>query len=163
MTLTARSFDDFAVGERFVSPGVTVTEADIVDFAFRYDPQPFHIDAVAAARSPYGGLIASGFHSLALTFRMFWQTGALAGCCLGSPGIDAVRWLLPVRPGDTLTASGEVLEARPSSSNPSRGIIRMRFAAANQHGETVLTFEATIFLSRKESNSDSLQESSSDN
>ena len=146
--MTGRSFDDFQVGERFVSPGITVTEADIVDFAFRYDPQPFHIDAIAASESPYGGLIASGFHTMALTFRMFWQTGVLAGCCLGSPGIDAVRWRLPVRPGDTLTASGEVLEARPSGSDPSRGIIRMRFTATNQHGEIVLTFEAAIFLRR---------------
>lgn len=146
-----RSFDDFAVGERFVSPGVTVTEADIIGFAFQYDPQPFHIDKLAAANSPYGGLIASGWHSLALMFRMFWQTGVLDYCCLGSPGVDEVRWTAPVRPGDTLRTTGEVLSMRPSGSDPTRGILQMRLSAANQDGSVVASFVATIFMSRAES------------
>ncbi len=83
-------FDDFAPGDRFDSPGKTLTEAEIVDFAFRYDPQPFHLDTEAARVSPYGGLIASGFHTMVVGFRMVWQTGVFNACGLGSPGFDEI-------------------------------------------------------------------------
>ena len=138
-----------APGQRFTSPGLTLTEAEIIDFAWRYDPQSFHLDANAAANSPYGGLIASGFQSLAICFRLFIQSGILAESSLGSPGIDELRWLAPVRPGDTLHCEVEVLEVRPSSSKPERGIARLRYTAVNQHPEVVLSFIVNHLLRRR--------------
>ncbi|MBT9498791.1 MULTISPECIES: MaoC family dehydratase [Zoogloea] len=147
--MNTRFLDDLIVGDRFISGGLTLTEAEIIDFAFRYDPQPFHLDAVAAAESPYGGLIASGFQSLALCFRLFIQSGVLAGSSMGSPGIDELRWLAPVRPGDTLHSEVEVLEVRPSSSKPDRGIARLQYKALNQRGEAVLSFIVAHLLKRR--------------
>lgn len=93
----------------------------------RYDPKAFHLDVTAASKSPYGGLIASGFHTLSVFFRMFIQKGVIAACIIGSPGIDEVRWLAPVR---------------PDSSKPDRGILRLRYAGINQRGEKVIFFIA---------------------
>jgi acyl dehydratase len=147
--MTTRYLDDLAAGQRFSTPGVTLSESEIIDFAWRYDPQPFHLNALAAAESPYGGLIASGFQSLAVCFRLFIQSGVLAGSSMGSPGIDELRWLAPVRPGDTLHSEIEVLEIRPSSSKPDRGIARLKYQAVNQRGETVLTFIINHLLRRR--------------
>lgn len=144
-----RYLDDFSQGERFVTPGITLTDGEIIDFALKYDPQSFHLDANAAADSLYGGLIASGFHTLSLCFRLFIQSGILASCSMGSPGIDELRWLAPVRPGDTLHSEVEVLEVKPSKSKPDRGILRLKYAAINQHGEAVLTFIVNHFLMRR--------------
>ena len=143
-----RYLDDLTPGQHFTSPGLPLTEAEIIDFAWRYDPQPFHLDANAAAESPYGGLIASGFQSLAICFRLFIQSGLLAESSLGSPGIDELRWLAPVRPGDTLHSEIEVLEVRPSKSKPDRGIARLRYHAVNQRGEVVLSFIVNHLLRR---------------
>ena len=147
--MTDRYFDDFDVGQRFVSRGVTFTESGIMDFAQRYDPQPFHIDAEAAAEGVYGGVIASGFQTLALAFRVFYDEGIIAKCSLGSPGLDELRWLAPVRPGDTLHAEVEVLEKRASASKPDRGLLKLRFSALNQRGETVMSFLPTLILARR--------------
>ncbi|HEX9583426.1 MAG TPA: MaoC family dehydratase [Gammaproteobacteria bacterium] len=143
-----RYFDDFRLGDRFATKGVTFTEADIISFALRYDPQPFHIDVEAARASPYGGLIASGFHTLAQGFRMILQEGIFADCSMGSPGMDELRWLAPVRPGDTLHMESEVVEAKPSSSKPDRGIVKMDYQAINQRGEIVMTFRVIHLLRR---------------
>ena len=148
--MDSRYLDDLTPGQCFTSPGLTLTEADIIDFAWRYDPQPFHLDAHAAAASPYGGLIASGFQSLAICFRLFIQSGVLAESSMGSPGIDELRWLAPVRPGDTLHSEIEVLDVRPSSSKPDRGIARLKYQAVNQRGEAVLSFIVIHLLRRKE-------------
>ncbi|MGB4064013.1 MAG: MaoC family dehydratase [Azonexus sp.] len=147
--MDTRFLDDLAPGQRFTSPGLTLTEAEIIDFAWRYDPQPFHLDANAAANSPYGGLIASGFQSLAICFRLFIQSGILAESSMGSPGIDELRWLAPVRPGDTLHSEIEVLEVRPSNTKPDRGIARLKYQAVNQRGEAVLSFIVIHLLRRK--------------
>lgn len=147
--MDTRFLDDLTPGQRFTSPGLTLTEAEIIDFAWRYDPQPFHLDANAAAESPYGGLIASGFQSLAICFRLFIQSGILAESSMGSPGIDELRWLAPVRPGDTLHSEIEVLEVRPSNSKPDRGIARLKYQAVNQRGEAVLSFIVIHLLRRK--------------
>uniref|UniRef100_Q47GT4 MaoC-like dehydratase n=1 Tax=Dechloromonas aromatica (strain RCB) TaxID=159087 RepID=Q47GT4_DECAR len=147
--MDTRFLDDLTPGQRFTSPGLTLSEAEIIDFAWRYDPQPFHLDANAAANSPYGGLIASGFQSLAICFRLFIQSGVLAESSMGSPGIDELRWLAPVRPGDTLHSEIEVLEVRPSSSKPDRGIARLKYQAVNQRGEAVLSFIVIHLLRRK--------------
>ena len=137
--MSALFFEDFKVGEEFISPGITLTEAQIIDFALRFDPQPFHVDVTAAAGGPFGGLIASGFHTAALSFRLFWQTGVLGEASLGSPGIDELRWLKPVRPGDTLHVTAKVLDARRSTSKPDRGIVRMAYSTWNQRGEQVMS------------------------
>ena len=141
--------DSLSPTQHFTTPGVTLTEAEIIDFAWRYDPQPFHLDVNAAAESPYGGLIASGFQTLALCFRLFIQSGVFAESSIGSPGIDELRWLAPVRPGDTLHGEIEVLEVKPSSSKPDRGIARLLYVAVNQHGETVLSFIVMHMLKRR--------------
>ncbi len=147
--MSALYFEDFTLGRRFESPSLAITEAEIVEFARRYDPQPFHLDAEAAARTPYGGLIASGLHTLTLTFRLFLETGALAVSSLGSPGLDEIRWLLPVRPGDSMRVIVDVAAARPSSSKPDRGIATLRYQALNQHGQTVLTMTGHQLLRRR--------------
>tara|TARA_R110002167_G_scaffold15034_10_gene60543 strand:+ start:1014 stop:1466 length:453 start_codon:yes stop_codon:yes gene_type:complete len=144
-----RYLDDFSLGERFVTPGITLTESEIIDFAMKYDPQAFHLDINAAADSLFGGLIGSGFQTLALSFRLFIQSGMLAACSMGSPGIDELRWLAPVRPGDTLHTEVEVLEVKPSVSKPDRGILRMRYVAINQHGDQVLSYIINHFLKRR--------------
>ncbi|NMG74319.1 acyl dehydratase [Aromatoleum diolicum] len=143
-----RYLDDFTPGERFVTAGITLTEAQIIDFAMMYDPQPFHLDTDAAARSPYGGLIASGFQTVALTFRLFIQTGIIVESSIGSPGIDELRWLAPVRPGDTLHAEIEVLEVKPSRSKPERGIARLLYKTVNQHGDAVASYIGNHLLKR---------------
>jgi len=142
-------FEDFTVGREFRTDGATVTESQILDFALAFDPQPFHMDLEAAKRSMFGGLIASGFHSMALSFRLFAQTRALAACSLGSPGVDELRWLKPVRPGDTLRATVQVVEQRPSGSKPDRGIIRLHWTALNQRSEPVLTMASMQLVKRR--------------
>lgn len=145
----SRFFEDFNVGEEFVSPGVTVAESMIVEFALAYDPQRFHLDREAAERSPYGTLIASGFQTLALAFRMFFNLGVIVDTGLGSPGIDELRWTLPVRPGDTIRTRVVVGKKRISKSRPDRGILEVFFTVLNQRGETVLTFTTTFFVARR--------------
>ena len=144
--MNTRYLENWQVGDRLVTGGITLTESEIIDFALRYDPQPFHLDTSAAADSLYGGLIASGFQTLALCFRLFIQTGVLADSSLGSPGIDDLRWLAPVRPGDTLHTEVEALEVKSSASKPDRGILRLRYGAVNQRGEPVLSFVVNHLL-----------------
>lgn len=147
--MTERYFDDFEAGERFVSRGVTLSESQILDFALTYDPQPFHLDRTAAEASPYGGLIASGFQTLALAFRMFYQEKVINACAMGSPGMSELRWLAPVRPGDTLRTEADVMATRPSRSKPDRGSVEMAFSVRNQRDEVVMTFRTTIILARR--------------
>ncbi|HME93356.1 MAG TPA: MaoC family dehydratase [Methylomirabilota bacterium] len=141
--------EDFTPGREFLTDGVTITEAQILDFALAFDPQPFHLDVEAAKQSIFGGLIASGFHTMALTFRLFAQTRALAASSLGSPGVDELRWLRPVRPGDTLRAVVRVAEQRPSTSKPDRGIVRLQWTTLNQAGESVLTMTSMQLVRRR--------------
>ena len=147
--MSERYFDDFAVGERFTTRGVTLTESMIIGFAMTYDPQPFHIDVEAARESNYGGLIASGFQTLALGFRMVLETGVFRASSMGSPGFDELRWLKPVRPGDTLHTELEVTEKTPSRSKPDRGILRIAYRIKNQKDEDVLTFLSMHLVKRK--------------
>jgi acyl dehydratase len=144
-----RYFDDFAIGERFTTRGVTLTEGGIIDFALTHDPQPFHIDVEAARQSNYGGLIASGFQTLALGFRMVLETGIFRAASMGSPGFDELRWLRPVRPGDTLHTEIEIVEKTPSRSKPDRGIVRIAYRIRNQKDEDVLTFLSMHLLQRR--------------
>jgi acyl dehydratase len=148
--MTEMFFDDFKVSDRFVSPGITVTESMIIDFALAYDPQPFHLDAEAAAQTHFGGLIASGIQTLALGFRAFLQLGVFRACGMGSPGLEELRWLRPVRPGDTLQSDAEIVEVRPSRSKPDRGLLVLSFKIRNQRGEDVLTMR-NMQLTRRRS------------
>jgi acyl dehydratase len=133
-------FADFKPGDHFESATLTLTEALIMEYARFYDPQPFHTDPEASKATVFGGLIASGMQTIAIGFKLFFETGVLSACSLGSPGLDEIRWKAPVRPDDTLRVVAEVLEARPSSSKPDRGIVRILFSTLNQRGETVSTF-----------------------
>ena len=144
-------FEDFEVGQRFVSQGVTFTEASIIDFASRYDPQRFHVDKEAAAQTHFGGIIASGFQTLALSFRKFFELGVIRESGIGAPGIEDLRWTAPVRPGDTLYTEAEVIELRPSRSKPDRGFVRLRYVARNQHGEAVMTLIVPQIVARRPS------------
>jgi acyl dehydratase len=147
--MTTKFLDDLHPGEKFVSGGITLTESGIIGFALTYDPQPFHLDAAAAAESIYGGLIASGFQVVALAFRLFIQSGMLAGSSMGSPGIDELRWFAPARPGDTLHAEVEVLAVTPSKSKADRGIARLRYTMLNQRREAVAGFIVNHLLLRR--------------
>jgi len=145
----ARYFEDFEIGRRFTTRGMTLTEADIIQFAQLYDPQPFHIDKVAAQDSAFGTLIASGLHTMCVALRMVVQENIFTEASMGSPGMDQVRWHQPVYPGDTLTTSVEVMDAAPSTSKPDRGRARMAYTVHNQHGDTVMTFTAWQILKRR--------------
>lgn len=145
-----RFLDDFAVGEKFTTAAIEITEAMILAFARDYDPQPFHIDPVAAKESIYGGLIASGFQTLALGFRLVLDTGVYAGSSLGSPGFDELRWLKPVRVGDRLHVEAEVIAITPSRSKPDRGIIRIAYRYLDQQSEPVLTCAMMHLLRRRQ-------------
>ncbi len=147
--MTERYWENFEIGERFVGPGISLSEAQILDFAMMYDPQPFHIDREAAAESPFGGLIASGFQTLAIGFRSFYQSGAITHASIGSPGIDELRWLKPVHPGDTLHTEVEVKSKRASKSKPDRGTMHLAWEIKNQSGETVLTLIGIHLLRRR--------------
>lgn len=147
--MQALYFDDFEPGQTFDSRGATLSESQILDFALLYDPQPFHLDKEAAAEGPFDGLIASGFQTLAVAFRIFYQAGVINACSMGSPGLDELRWLRPVRPGDTLKVKATVREKRPSKSKPDRGTLIMDYVVTNQKDEPVMTFTAIHILARK--------------
>jgi acyl dehydratase len=142
-------FEDFPPGDVRESPGRTVTREEIVAFAREFDPQPFHTDEAAAAQTIYGGLIASGWHTIAIYMRLMWDAYLKDTASLGSPGVDEVRWLKPVRPGDTLRVRFTVLEALPSRSKPDRGIVRSLSEVFNQHGEVVMTLRGLGMFGRR--------------
>jgi acyl dehydratase len=142
-------FEDFKAGDRFESARLTVSEALIVEFGRFYDAQVFHTDPEAAKTTVYGGLIASGLQTIALTFKLFLETGTIAASSLGSPGLDEIRWRAPVRPGDTLHVVAEVLETRGSTSKPDRGIVRVLYTTRNQQGDAVMTLIGNQLLRRR--------------
>ena len=142
-------FEDFKVGDEIRSPGKTITESEIIDWALKYDPQPFHMDKEAAAQHMYGGLIASGWLVGALAFRLFISNNPFGEASLGSPGCDALRWRLPVRPGDTIHVLITIAETRPSRSKPDRGIVTMDWSVRNQRDEIVMTMQSIQLLLRR--------------
>ena len=144
-----RYWEDFEVGDATAFGPVTVTEDEIVEFARRYDPQPFHVDAEAAKQSPYGGLIASGWHTAALYMSMFVRGVLLDAASLGSPGVEEIRWLAPVRPGDTLSGRSTITDLRESSTDPRRGTVVTTNEVLNQDGTVVLRMKARGFFARR--------------
>jgi acyl dehydratase len=153
-------FEDLKVGARTVLGRHTFSAEEIKAFAQKFDPQPFHLDEAAAARSLFGGLIASGWHSVAIWMRLnidHQQRADAARRARGepvaelglSPGFRELKWLKPVRVGDTITYASEVVATRASASRPGWGLITIRNTGTNQTGELVLTFESTAFLQRR--------------
>jgi acyl dehydratase len=143
-------FEDYVVGTVHEFGSIAVEESEVIDFARRFDPQPFHIDPAAAKQSVFGGLIASGWHTAAMMMGMIVEHYLAQSASLGSPGIDELRWLKPVRPGDTLTARVTVLESRRSRSKPDRGIVYSLIEVLNQHQEMVMTLKALNLIRCRE-------------
>ena len=142
-------WEDFKVGDTELMGEKLVDKAEVIAFATAYDPQPFHIDEEAARRSFFGGLIASGWHTCGMVMRMMCDSYLNQSASLGSPGVDNVRWLKPVRPGDTIRATRHVLETRASSSKPDIGIVKSRWDVHNQKGELVMTMEGIGMFRRR--------------
>jgi len=141
-------FDDLKVGDRFKSEPLNVTERQLVEFAHKFDPQMFHLSRKTAERTIFKGLIASGWHTAAMTMRQFVQTLNFAEGAIGL-GVDELRWPNVVRPGDVLTVETEIVDLRPSRSRPGFGIIRLRNVTTNQRGEIVQTMLASAMMPRR--------------
>lgn len=145
-----RYFEDYVEGQVHELGSITVEEAEVIAFGKRFDPQPFHTDPDAAKQSSFGGLIASGWHTASLMMRLFVEHYLSRIASLGSPGVDELRWLKPVFPGDRLAARVTVTEATRSRSKPDRGIVRSYIEVLNQHGETVMTMKALNMIGCRE-------------
>jgi len=141
-----RYFEDYVPGSVYEYGTVTVEESEIIDFAKKFDPQFFHTDPEAAASGPFGGLIASGWHTGSLMMRLLVDHFVSKVASLGSPGIDELRWLRPVRPRDTLRLRVSILEANRSRSKPDRGIVRTLVEILNQNGEVVMSLKAVNMM-----------------
>ena len=142
-------FDDFKVGMGIHHPPVVVTEDEMLAFAKAYDPQWFHIDHEQAKAGRWEGLIASGWHTCAMVMRMMCDGYLLRSASLGSPGIDNIRWLRPVRPGDVLRAQMVVLESRASMSKPDRGVVKSAWKVFNQEDELVMSMQGLGIFKRR--------------
>ncbi len=145
----ARYFEDYVPGAVCEYGQIAVTEAEIVEFARRFDPQDMHLDPEAAAQGRFGGLIASGWHTAAMMMRLFADNFLSKGASLASPGIDELRWLKPVRPGDVLRIRVTVLEATPSRSRPDRGMVRTLVEVLNQQGDPVMSLKPMNIIRRR--------------
>ena len=144
--LSQRYFEDYTPGAVFEFGATTVTEQEVVSFATAYDPQSFHIDRDAAAHSMFGGLIARGWHTAAMTMRMLVDHYLSSVASLASPGIDELRWLAPVRPGDALRVRVRVDDARRSRSRSDRGVVTSSISVLNQNEVVVMTLKAVNLL-----------------
>ena len=142
-------FEDLYVGQRFRTEAIHVYESDVIAFARLYDPQAFHTDPDAAKNTVFGGLLAPGLYTLCLTFSQWFRLQNWES--FGSPGLDKLRWLQPLRPGDSLHVETEILSLRGSRSKPDRGIVLFRHETYNQNQELVMTLECTDFVKRRPS------------
>lgn len=149
MTGPVRYFEDFQPGDVIELGSRTITKESIVTFAREFDPQAFHVDEEAARHTIYGGLLASGWHTGSILMRLLYDGLLSHAAGLGSPGFDELRWVKPVRPGDTLSGRMTVLESSPSRSKPDRGLVRSLMELRNQHGEVVLTIKGLSLLGRR--------------
>jgi acyl dehydratase len=142
----ARYFEDYVPGFSLDCGSFTMSEADIIAFAAKYDPQPFHVDAAGAKDGPFGGVIASGWHTSSMMMSLLVGNWVSPESSLGAAGIDDLRWPKPVRPGDTVNVRATVLEARRSASKPDRGIVTSQTELTNQHGDLVMKMTAINFV-----------------
>lgn len=147
-----RYFEDYVEGDVHEFGHIEVLESEMLSFAERFDPQPFHTDPQAAGKSIYGGLIASGWHSASLMMRLFVDHYLTHNASLGSPGVDELRWLKPVRPGNSISLRVTVSKTNRSRSKPDRGIVHSYVEALNQDGEIVMTMKALNFISLRNNN-----------
>lgn len=143
-------FEDFSPGDVWEMESPPISKQEIIEFASRFDPQYFHTDEEAASHSPYGGLIASGWHTVSLCMRMICDRYLLNAVSHGSPGVSQIRWLRPVRPGDRLKLRLTVLESKISRSKPDRGSVMHRWEVFNQGGEMVMSLEGVGILARRQ-------------
>lgn len=143
-----QTLEDFHLGRVVELGSRRLEEEDIVAFAREFDPQAFHVDAQGAREGPFGGLVASGWHTAAVCMRLLVDALLLDTASLGSPGVEQLTWPSPVRPGDTVTASAEVLEARPSRTRAGRGVVVLLLNARNQRGELVLSMRSAVLVGR---------------
>jgi acyl dehydratase len=149
--VSGRYLEDFAPGQVIESPEwYEITPARIHQFAAEYDPQPIHLDPSAAQASMFGGIIASGWHSLSVTMRLMVRSNIFGGAPVVGVGVDNLRYLKPVRAGDRLTARAEVLQTRPSTKHPDRGYLELRITTTRQDGEAVLTQDWTVLVPRRQ-------------
>lgn len=144
-----RYFEDYTPGKVYEFGTITVTEAEIIEFARQFDPQYFHVHPEKATQSRFGGIIASGWHTVGLTMRLYVVHFLSHVASLASPGVDDVRWPNPVRPGDTLRVRVTILEARPSRSKADRGVVRAKIEAINQKDELVLSMVGISIIGRR--------------
>lgn len=144
-----RYFEDFQVGDTFDLGATQVTAEEIITFARQFDPQPFHLDPEQARDSIFGGLVASGWHSTALFMRLLVDGLLHETISMGSPGVDEIRWIRPLRPGDTLRGRFTVLECTPSRSRPNMGVVRSRCELLNQQDEAIMTLVGIHFFGRR--------------
>jgi acyl dehydratase len=142
-------FEDFVVGKSIEVGSRSVTEDEIIEFATQFDPQPFHIDREAARQSIYGGIIASGWHTCSIVMRLMVDGMLRDSASLGSPGVDEIRWLKPVRGGDTLTVTAMVMQSNASTSKADRGVVHTLWQANNQRGELVATIKGMAMFLRR--------------
>ncbi|MDB5907250.1 MAG: dehydratase [Massilia sp.] len=142
-------FEDFYPGQEIPVGSRTVSEEEIIAFATQYDPQPFHVDHDAAAVSNFKGVIASGWHTCGMMMRLMVDNLLSESSSMGSPGVDAIRWLLPVRPGDTISVVYQTVKVKASDSRPDRGVVWSKWVATNQHGQTVCTIEGMGMFGRR--------------
>ena len=147
--MITRYWEDFKVGEVEQIGAKRVDKDEIIAFARQFDPQPFHVDEAAAKQSMYGGLIASGWHTGAMVMRMMCDAYLLQSASAGSPGLDNLKWLKPVRPGDTIRAQRTTLETRASKSKPDIGIVSNLWEAFNQDGELVMSIQGYGMFRRR--------------
>lgn len=144
----SRYLDDFTPGEIFESRSASLSEGQIMDFALTWDPQPFHIDKKASEKSQFGGIIASGFQTQVLAFRLFYDLGLISETNIIGLGVDEARWPAPVRPDDALRNIVEVMEVKPSSSKPDRGVLKLAHKVVNQDDLVVMTFTTIKLVKR---------------
>jgi acyl dehydratase len=144
-----RYFEDYIAGDVHRFGQIAVEEEEVISFAKRFDPQSFHTDVDAARQGPFGGLIASGWHTAGLMMRLLTDHFLSSVASLGSPGIDELRWLKPVRPGDVLSLQVTIREATPSKSKPDRGMVRTFIEVINQTDAVVMTLVAMVLVTRR--------------
>lgn len=142
-------FEDFFPNQEIAMGKRTVTEEEIIAFGKQFDPQPFHVDPEAAKASMFGGLVASGWHTCSMMMRMVVDGLMSEASSMGSPGVDNVRWIAPVRPGDTLSVSYVTTKVRPSASRPGLGMVWSHWKAINQRGELVCTVDGVGMFGRR--------------
>jgi acyl dehydratase len=147
--ITDRYFEDYVEGDVHQFGPITVEQDEVIAFAKRFDPQMMHADPEAAKHTPFGGLIASGWHTAGLMMRLYVEYYLTHVASLASPGLDELRWLKPVRPGDTLSVRVTVLRAVPSKSKPDRGAVTSFIEVINQTGEVVMTLKAVNFIAKR--------------